>query len=154
MTREVPDELNEFLTAFPPEVISSYLATRAEVLKLAPQANELIYDAYNALSIAYSFTENLKQGFIHIAAYAKHVNLGFNQGATLPDPGNLLQGNGTRIRHIKIRNQQTLQNPAAISLIKLAILQGEALAAEVSSARPVKGRSFVKSISPNKRRPN
>jgi hypothetical protein len=39
----------------------------------------------------------------HVAVYAKHVNLGFNDGATLPDPLGILTGSGARIRHFTFR---------------------------------------------------
>jgi len=90
MTRAVSKSLHQFLSAYAPEIADLYLKTRQTVLAKAPHANELIYDAYNALSCVYSFTENMKQGFIHIAAYPNHVNLGFNQGASLEDPDSLL----------------------------------------------------------------
>src|SRR5437879_1569753 len=79
-------ELIEFLQPFPSNVIELALATRAKVIALAPNANETMWDAYNAVSIGFAYTGT----FVHIAVYAKHVNLGFNNGAHLPDPKNVL----------------------------------------------------------------
>lgn len=153
MSRETSNELNDFLSVYPPEVIGLYLATRDTVLGIAPDANELIYDAYNALSVVYSFTENLKQGFIHIAAYPKHVNLGFNQGAALPDPESRLQGTGTRIRHIKIKERKTLANKEVLDLTRSAMRHGEKAASLIQGSAKSKCISLVKSVSSNKRRP-
>lgn len=153
MAREVSNALNNFLNAYPPEVHKTYIATREMVLTLAPNANELVYDSYNALSCVYSFTENMKQGFIHIAAYPKHVNLGFNQGASLQDPNTLLVGTGTRIRHIKIKVLATLENSGTLKLVELAILQGEEMGGIKSGGDTTIGNSIVKSISAKKRRP-
>lgn len=72
MTRAVSKSLRQFLSAYAPEIADIYLKTRQTVLAKAPHANELIYDAYNALSCVYSFTENMKQGFIHI----RHIKIG------------------------------------------------------------------------------
>jgi hypothetical protein len=36
----------------------------------------------------------MKDGFCHIVAYGSYVNLGFNRGALLPDPGKALHGTG------------------------------------------------------------
>ena len=75
--RRAPPELLVFLSAFPPSVSKLFLATRRLVLDVAPGANELVYDAYNAVSSAYTFSDRLKEAFCHVAAYPTHVNLGF-----------------------------------------------------------------------------
>jgi hypothetical protein len=38
---------------------------------------------------------------VHIASYAKWVNLGFNEGASLDDPLGILVGTGAHIRHVR-----------------------------------------------------
>src|SRR5262249_22733670 len=90
--RQAPEALLEFLAAFAPGISKLFLATRRTVLMAAPEANELVYDAYNAVTAAYSFSGRLKEAFCHVAAYSGHVNLGFNRGAELPDPSRLLAG--------------------------------------------------------------
>src|SRR6266540_4521914 len=81
-----------FLSPFDPGVRDLALATRKLVLKEAPGATELIYDAYNAVATGYSFTGRPSDSFIHIAVYARWVNLGFNRGSALDDPAGVLQG--------------------------------------------------------------
>jgi hypothetical protein len=41
--------------------------------------------------------------FGYVNVFTSHVNVGFFQGATLPDPARLLQGAGKRMRHVKLR---------------------------------------------------
>ena len=41
--------------------------------------------------------------FCYVVGYARHVNLGFCQGAGLADPEGLLEGTGKAMRHVKIR---------------------------------------------------
>jgi len=41
--------------------------------------------------------------FGYVNAFNSHVNVGFFQGAALPDPARLLQGAGKRMRHVKLR---------------------------------------------------
>ena len=41
--------------------------------------------------------------FCYVVGYAKHVNLGFCEGAGLRDPEGLLEGTGKAMRHVKIR---------------------------------------------------
>jgi hypothetical protein len=41
--------------------------------------------------------------FGYVNVFTAHVNVGFFQGAALPDPGRLLQGTGKFMRHVKLR---------------------------------------------------
>jgi hypothetical protein len=49
-----------------------------------------------------------------VNVFTSHVNVGFFQGATLPDPACLLQGAGKYMRHVKLR-PGTATNAAALS---------------------------------------
>jgi hypothetical protein len=117
-----------------------FLAARAAVLDAAPKANKLVYDAHNAVAVAYSFSEKLGDTFCHVAAYAEHVNLGFNRGAGLPDPEELLVGRGTQIRHIRIAATQDLARPGVAKLIRAAVAEGAKRTTRPSGA----GRAVVK----------
>src|SRR5262245_58866288 len=101
MVRPPDPRLLEYLSAYDPPIGQLALALRVFVLDEAPDAIESIYDAYNAVAFGFSFTGRLKEGFIHIASYSKHVNLGFNRGASMPDPNKVLVGKGSTVRHIK-----------------------------------------------------
>jgi hypothetical protein len=41
--------------------------------------------------------------FGYVNVFRSHVNVGFFQGAALPDPALLLEGNGKFMRHVKLR---------------------------------------------------
>jgi hypothetical protein len=41
--------------------------------------------------------------FGYVNVFTSHVNVGFFQGASLPDPAHLLQGAGKFMRHVKLR---------------------------------------------------
>lgn len=102
--RHVPRELHEFLAPFPDQVAETALALRDRVLAVVPRAHEIVWDATNAVSIVHSASPRWRTDAItHVAVYAKHVNLGFNDGATLPDPLGVLTGSGARIRHVTFR---------------------------------------------------
>jgi hypothetical protein len=141
--------LREFLAAYDPAITRLYLAARKAVLEAAPDANELIYDAYNAVTSAYSFTERLAEAFCHVAAYRKYVNLGFNRGAGLPDPGRILVGEGARIRHVRIERAADLSNPAVRDLLREAVAQGR----EASHGAEGSAQAIVKATYAVKRRP-
>lgn len=58
--------------------------------------------------------------FAYVDAFAAHVNLGFYEGASLPDPAGLLEGGGKRMRHVKIRWGQPIDEAALAALIVAA----------------------------------
>jgi len=148
--RKPPKELEAFLQAFPPRIGRLFLATRRAVLIEAPEANELVYDAYNAVSAACAFTSRLKEAFCHVAAYSSHVNLGFNKGAELRDPFGVLQGSGARIRHIRIDDPADLRATPLAALLRAAAIQGRTLTA---GQRPGEPSFTIRPTTGRKRRP-
>src|SRR5437016_2357520 len=106
--------------SFPPTnpITDLALAVRKLVLEEAPGATELIYDAYSAVAVGYSFTGRPSDAFIHIAAYARWVNLGFNYGSQLEDPQQVLQGTGQWMRHIRIADPGEVKNPVFPRFVK------------------------------------
>lgn len=52
--------------------------------------------------------------FCYVNVFTSHVNVGFFQGASLPDPAHLLQGTGKFMRHVKVK-PRTATNVAALS---------------------------------------
>ena len=123
MVRPPSRVLMTHLATVDPHVSDLVLALRQTVLEEAPEAVESISKGY-ALAIGFSFTgKPLKDGFCHIAAYAGHVNLGFNRGAQLADPNRVLEGNGKQIRHVTIRNHDDLQRPYIRRYLQAAIEQ-------------------------------
>jgi hypothetical protein len=64
--------------------------------------------------------KKMSEHFCYIAFHKNHVNLGFNQGAELPDPQGLLEGPGKTLRHTKITEPTELENPALRTLLEAA----------------------------------
>jgi hypothetical protein len=52
--------------------------------------------------------------FAYVNIFTAHVNVGFFQGAKLPDPARLLEGAGKFMRHVKLR-PGTATNAAALN---------------------------------------
>ena len=119
-----PDrQLLDYLAAYDSHVASLFLALREIVLEEAPAAIESISMGY-ALAIGFSFTgKPLKDGFCHIVACKSWVNLGFNRGTLLPDPGKALVGTGKLIRHLRINNHDDLDRPLVRRFLRAAIEQ-------------------------------
>ena len=58
--------------------------------------------------------------FAYVNAFTAHVNVGFFLGAEMDDPKNLLQGNGKFMRHVKLRPDENIDEPALEELIRIA----------------------------------
>ncbi len=58
--------------------------------------------------------------FAYVNAYTAHVNVGFFQGASLPDPARLLQGAGRFMRHVKLKPGLPVDAQALHTLIHTA----------------------------------
>jgi len=136
MTRPPDRRLLTYLAAYDPHVTELTLALRALVLEEAPEAVESIVKSY-AVAIGFSFTgKPLKDGFCHIVTYSAHVNLGFNRGALLPDPGCVLGGKGKMIRHLTLRSQGELERPFVRRYLQEAIEQAAQPAGPTTTTAP------------------
>jgi len=58
--------------------------------------------------------------FGYVNVFTAHVNVGFFQGAGLPDPARLLQGSGKFMRHVKLKLGGTINDAALSRLIAVA----------------------------------
>lgn len=61
-----------------------------------------------------------KAAFAYVNVFKSHVNVGFFHGASLPDPAGLLEGQGKRMRHVKLRPGVTIDAAALEALIDAA----------------------------------
>jgi len=55
--------------------------------------------------------------FGYVNVFTSHINVGFFQGAYLPDPAGLLQGNGKFMRHVKLQPGTPTNTRALTTLI-------------------------------------
>ena len=112
-----------------------------------PGAIELVYDNYNALAIGFAPTERASEAVFSIAVFPRWVTLCFLQnGPQLPDPKGLLNGSGSRVRHIRLQSAADVDSPDVRTLMKAALKL-----AEVRVARSGKGRMVIKSVSAKQR---
>jgi hypothetical protein len=156
MAYRPPPDLIKFLKPYDREIRDLALKLRALVLEEMAPCYENIYDAYSAVAIGYGTSDRLSDGIFHIAVYSKHVNLGFNYGATLKDPNGILLGAGNRIRHITIKSDEDIARPELRAYIRRARKQALADArklGELPAKKPAGVVSTVKAIYPKKRRP-
>lgn len=105
------------------------LGLREKILKEAPAAVERLLQVY-ALVFWYSLTGKMSDAFCQVVIYPKGVNLMFNRGAELDDPGGVLVGEGKIIRHIKVRRREDLKNPHLRTFIRAALKHAKSMARE------------------------
>lgn len=58
--------------------------------------------------------------FGYVNAFSAHVNVGFFNGAALPDDAGVLQGSGKRMRHVKLRPGEKHDETSLDALIAAA----------------------------------
>jgi len=156
MAHRPPPSLTKFLKPFDPEIQELALELRALVLEEMAPCYENIYDAYSAVAIGYGTSDRLRDGIFHIAVYSNHVNLGFNDGASLDDPKGILQGSGKVIRHITMKASEDLERPELRAYIRRARKKALSDARKLGEPAPEKPEgvvSTVKAIYSKKRRP-
>src|ERR1700690_333149 len=95
-------QLAGFIAKFAAQNQKLIRALRQAMRRRLPRANELVYDNYNFLVVAYCPSERTQDSFFSLGANAHGVNLFFGyNGSTLPDPRGLLQGSGKLNRFIR-----------------------------------------------------
>ena len=104
------DEYAASLTGWQAETIASL---RQIIRAAAPKAVEVykwaqpVYEANGPM--------------IFIKAHRSHMNLGFWRGAELADPKGLFEGDGDRMRHIKLSSPADVNKSAITAFVKQAV---------------------------------
>jgi hypothetical protein len=78
-----------------------------------PDVCELLHDGHPTACVGGA-------AFAYVNAFSLHVNIGFFHGASLDDPARLLQGSGRRMRHVKVKWGEAIDDAALTELIATA----------------------------------
>ena len=78
-----------------------------------PDVRELLHDGHPTACVG-------DVPFAYVDAFSAHVNVGFFQGAELSDPSGLLRAAGKRMRHLKLRWGEAVDEAALGELIAAA----------------------------------
>jgi len=114
-------QLESFLAKYDPRIAGIAKKCLTKLRKLAPGANELVYDNYNALVIGFVPSDRPSDVVFSIALYQEYLNLFFMWGKGLPDPGKRLQGAGKQVRSIRLESAKTLDEPEVRALLRAAM---------------------------------
>jgi hypothetical protein len=109
----------ELLTNAAPEPAAIARALRARVYALHPAAVEVVRLGDNAASYGVG-PKKMSEACCYIMPHKRWVNLGFYNGAALPDPDHRLEGTGKRLRHVKVRSVAEADQPAIAALLAAA----------------------------------
>jgi hypothetical protein len=151
MSKKDNKDLLKFIKPYPAEVQKMALWLRDLVWDLYPDSNELIYDNYNAVAFGWSPTHRLGHTFCSIALASQYVHFGFYWGSQIADPEKKLLGKGNQYRYIIVRDEADFPK----TYIKKLLMEAYAnsLAKVKDEKQLIRGTTFVKSISPIKKRP-
>lgn len=109
------DPIDDFFVQYPETVQVLSRKLRAMVKSAMPQANELLFASQN--HVAYSYSHSSNETICYVCPLKDYVRLGFMFGSHLPDPDQILVGEGKRLRHVKVRTVESADTPALESLV-------------------------------------
>src|SRR5262249_18394703 len=124
MSRDaVEKRIGVFVGRYAPHLAATLKACRARLRDSFPRGVELIYDNYNALVFGFAPSARASEAVVSIAAYPRWVTLFFLDGARLPDPEALLQGDGKRVRSVRLQSAADFERAAIRQLLRQAAAQ-------------------------------
>ncbi|HEX9037262.1 MAG TPA: DUF1801 domain-containing protein [Ktedonobacterales bacterium] len=112
------DEIEEFLALYPPEIVAIRRALRAVVQDVASGGHEELFARHNHWS--YGPTPKYSGREVYICPLTRYVRLGFFHGVGLPDPAGLIEGEGKRLRHVKVWTVEQARGPEVRALVAAA----------------------------------
>ena len=113
------EEFEQAIQSFSDEIKEISRQTRKLIYKVFPEVVEVVWIRQKNTGFG-TGPKKKTEHFCWLMPATKHVNLGFNYGAELPDPKNLLEGTGKLFRHYKVKSVKDLTNPNLIKLLKYA----------------------------------
>ena len=114
-------QLDAFIDKFTPEVAALTRNLIEKMKRRVPGATIMIYDNYNALAIGFGPTDKAGQAVLSLAVMPRWVTLCFLHGVGLPDPHRILNGSGSRVRHVRLHTPEAFDDPQVQDLIEAAL---------------------------------
>lgn len=110
--QDIP-EIEEWLSGDPAELFSIARQWFAVFRQCGDDVYETMHDGMPTACV-----ERAAFGYVNV--FKSHVNVGFFTGAFLNDPTGMLEGSGKRMRHVKVRPEETIDETALTDLIGAA----------------------------------
>ena len=84
-----------------------------------PGTYELVYDYAKSVVVAFGASERGHEAIVALAVFPDSVRLYFDK--SLPDPGRLLEGSGSKVRAVTLEDASDMDGADIKSLIEAAI---------------------------------
>ena len=111
-------DLDVLLARLAPEVAELVRAADALVHEVDPDVVRVVWPHQGTVGYGVGPAKN-SEHYAYLATFARHLNLGFNRGASL-DHGGLLEGAGTAFRKLTVRSADDLRDPRLVPLLRTA----------------------------------
>lgn len=151
MGKDETKDLLKFLKPFGDDITDLVMWLRDFAWDLCPEANELIYDNYNAVAFGWSPTDKVGHTICSIAVgrSSKNVHFGFYWGNEIADPEKMLLGQGKQYRYILVTDKKKFPKAYMKNLVNEAC--ANSLAKVKDPKQLVSGQTIVRSTSDKKR---
>lgn len=113
------NEVIKFLSQYEEKVFNLAMVLRKKVLEYLPGVTEQL--DISAKMIAYCYGQKYAELVCVIILSKKGLKLGFNQGPQLPDPKEMLKGEGKASRYVEIKIEEIIQSAELRDLIKAGL---------------------------------
>jgi len=126
-TPSVDDALSRLLEAYPDKVQVTVHEARRLLLSVLPGAAEVVDS--KARVIGYGYGTGYRDMVFTLILSRGGVKLGVVEGATLPDPRHLMEGEGKRHRHVVLQAPSDVRRAGLKPLLRSALSAWQARAA-------------------------
>jgi hypothetical protein len=114
---DVP-ELDELLARLAPPVAALVTAADELIARTDPAVVRVVWPHQRTVGYGIG-PKKMSEHYAYIAAYDRHINVGFNYGARIDQEG-LLDGTGTSFRKLTVRSLDVLEDPRLERLLRVA----------------------------------
>ncbi|MES2284763.1 MAG: DUF1801 domain-containing protein [Bacteroidota bacterium] len=113
------EQFEQAIQSFSEEIKEIARASRGLIYKVLPEVVEVVWVKQKNTGFGTGIKKKTEH-FCWLMPAKNHVNIGFNYGAELPDPKNILEGTGKLFRHFKVRSISDLSNKDLIKILKFS----------------------------------
>ena len=122
---------DEFLSGFPSQVQFLANELRGLVKETVANVNEAVYPGWKL--IGYRAKKGRRSAyFCFIAPFENRIMLGFEYGIQLFDPELRLEGEGTQVRYLTVREQEDIQP----EIFRAFIVEAAQIALQYKTSKP------------------